>query len=76
MILHFPHSTQDVVHLVAMIAAAALIVGIPVLAEYFIINSAYLRSAREHAADDLDAIRALVETTETRSIDLRRSACP
>jgi hypothetical protein len=39
--LHFPHSTQDVAHLVA-IMAAALIVGIPVLVEYFILNSAYL----------------------------------
>ncbi|HYG88088.1 MAG TPA: hypothetical protein VD978_17715 [Azospirillum sp.] len=56
--LHFPHSTHDVVHLVAMMAAAALIVGIPVLVEYYIFNTAYV--------DPLQGTRQMIMTPFAR----------
>jgi hypothetical protein len=40
--LHFPHSTQDVLHLAAMLVVAAIIVGGLVLVEYYIINRFYV----------------------------------
>ena len=56
--LHIPHLTHDVAHLVVAIAAVVLIIGLAVLVEYFVFNSAYL--------DPLHSTRQMIMTPFAR----------